>query len=168
MLLLPELLLPEVLGVVADEEPVDGVEADEPEELADGVLLEPLAPMEVPLPDVPVLALGVLLLELPDALGDALELPEPLELLEGVADEPEAPIVEPVLGEALGDLSVPPAAAPPLVSALLPLAPLAPLAPPLAPPAPLWATATPPNARAAAAASVERVILVARMCLTPR
>lgn len=158
MLLLPELLPPEVLGVVADEEPVDGVEAEEPDELVDGMLLEPLAPMEVPLPDVPLLALGVLLLELPEALGDVLELPE------GVADEPEAPIVEPVLGEVLGDLSVPPAA-PPLVSALLP--PLAPLAPP-APPAPLWATATPPNARAAAAASVERVILVARMCLTPR
>lgn len=155
VLLLPELLPPEALGVVADEEPVDGVEAEEPDELVDGVLLEPLAPMEVPLADVPPLALGVLLLELPEALGDELELPE------GVADEPEAPMVEPVLGEALGDFSVPPAA-PPLVSALL--APLA----PLAPPAPLWATATPPNARAAAAASVERVILVARMCLTPR
>lgn len=155
MLLLPELLLPEVLGVVADEEPVDGVEADEPDELVDGVLLEPLAPMDVPLPDVPLLALGVLLLALPEALGDE------LELLEGVLDEPDAPI-EPVvlppaawlLGEAVF-LAVP-SLAPPVE---------APLAPPLAP---LWATAMPPNARAAAAASVERVILVARMCLTPR
>lgn len=112
------------------------------------------------LPEAPI----VLPPEPVDPLADG-EVGE-LELLLGVLLEPEAPIelVERsvVLPLVLGD------AAPPLAPGeLLELAPDEPSLLLLAPGAlllpELWATATPPNARAAAAARAVRVVLVALM-----
>ena len=132
--------------VVVPEEPavepeVDG-EVDEP-------ALEPLAPIDVPL------LLGVLV-------------DDELLLLGLVVLEPEAPMVL-VCGE---EGLAPPAAAPGPEALLVPdvvpalvVPPLA-LVPPALPAVPeLWATAKPPKARAAAAATVVRVVLI--MSLAP-
>jgi hypothetical protein len=167
--LLPEveplepIVLPLLLGVLAEPEALlDGV-LEEPEELvAGGVLvleleLEPLAPIEVPL------LLGVLLLLESEALGELLEL-EPLGELEeleelGVAVlpllEPEAPIV--LVERSFG--LVPEAEPPVLAAGELALLPPAAVLPPVLLPE-LWAMAKPPNARAAAAATVVRVVLI--------
>jgi hypothetical protein len=133
---------------LADEPEVDGL-------VVDGLEEEPLAPIEVPLPLVPLLAPG-------EAVLGELELDEPLVLgeveLPLVLGEAVLPLLEPEAPMVLVDGAVD-ASWLLLPEALVPAVPLLPDEPEL------WATAKPPNASAAAAASVVRVILVALMCV---
>lgn len=196
---LEPIVLPLLLGVLLEDELLEGVlaEPDEPvveEPEVDGVVaepeLEPLAPIEVPLLplvlgelavelDVSVelepLALGVLEEELllgvlaeELLLGVVLEdEDEPAVLGLVVLEPPEAPIE---LVEGLDGLA-PPAAAPgpeallvPEVVPALVVPPLA-LVPPALPALPELAMAKPPKARAAAAATVVRVVLIMSISL---
>jgi hypothetical protein len=163
--------VPVVVSVLPDDEPIEellpdelGVEDEElvsllVEPLVDGVVegVVALEPLEEPVPEAPML----------DEL-------EPGVLLD-VPVEGDAPIVDeddegeaPVLGlEGVVVLeAAEPAVSPPVfgaVDVLLlapPLLPAAPPEPPAEPPL-VWATAIPPIARAAAAARVVRVVLVA-------
>lgn len=145
---------------------------DEPE--------EPVAPMELPLvdgvaaeepvePDAPIDEVDgeVVDGEVDDEPLEAVSLLLGVELVLGL-DEPEAPMVllEPVVPEALepavSALVGAPATGAPLGAALGDGLVVDPALPPEAEP---WATAMPLMARAAAAASVVSVFLVALMCL---
>jgi hypothetical protein len=164
--------VPVVVSVLPDDEPIEellpdvlGVEDEElvsllVEPLVDGVVegVVALEPLEEPVPEAPMLdelELGVLL-DVPDDEGEAPIVDED--------DEGEAPVLG--LEGVVVLEAAEPAVSPPVfgaVDVLLlapPLLPAAPPEPPAEPPL-VWATAIPPIARAAAAARVVRVVLVA-------